>query len=90
MKIKTKTPPAFEQRLVNILNTFEESLLKKFKGDTTNFSLKNSYIDLKYEVVKLLLEATHREASNFSFDLFVEKAKESSPLMQNDIENPEL
>jgi len=25
-----------------------------------------------------------------SFDLFVEKAKESSPLMQNDIENPEL
>mgnify|MGYP000081286077 FL=1 len=72
-----------EQRLNDILNAFERNLVASFKGERSDYNLKNDYIDLKYDFMKLLLEATHREPSNFSFDLFQEKVKKTSPLMKD-------
>lgn len=72
-----------EQRLNDILNAFERNLVASFKGERSDYNLKNDYIDLKYDFVKLLLEATHKEPTNFSFDLFHEKVKKTSPLMKD-------
>jgi hypothetical protein len=72
-----------EQRLNDILNAFERNLVASFKGERSDYNLKNDYIDLKYEFMKLLLEATHREPVHFSFDLFQEKVKDTSPLMKD-------
>ena len=78
-----------EQRLNDILNVFEKALIENFKGDKSDYSLKNDYIDLKYDFVKLLLEATHKEPTNFSFDLFHEKVKKTSPLMKDNFKKYE-
>jgi len=72
-----------EERLNTILNIFERALVENFKGERSDYGLKNDYIDMKYEFLKLLLEATHREPNNFSFDLFQDKVKTTSPLMQD-------
>tara|TARA_Y100000356_G_C11182082_1_gene247427 strand:- start:32 stop:301 length:270 start_codon:yes stop_codon:yes gene_type:complete len=72
-----------EQRLNDILNAFETNLVASFKGERSDYNLKNDYIDLKYDFMKLLLEATHKEPSKFSFDLFQEKVKKTSPLMKD-------
>jgi len=72
-----------EQRLNDILNDFERNLVASFKGERSDYNLKNDYIDLKYDFMKLLLEATHKEPSKFSFDLFQEKVKKTSPLMKD-------
>lgn len=72
-----------EDRLNTILNTFERNLVASFKGEVSDYSLKNNYLDLKYDFMKLLLEATHREPSSFSFDLFQDKVKKTSPLMKD-------
>jgi len=72
-----------EDRLNTILNIFERALVENFKGEKSDYSLKNDYIDMKYDFLKLLLEATHKEPANFSFDLFQEKVKSTSPLMQD-------
>ena len=62
-------------------------LLKLYKR-----RLKNNYLDLKYDFMKLLLEATHREPSEFNFDLFQSKVKKTSPLMKDSFRQnaPEL
>jgi len=72
-----------EQRLNDILNAFERNLVASFKGERSDYNLKNDYIDLKYDFVKLLLEATHKEPTDFSFDLFHDKVKATSPLMKD-------
>ena len=72
-----------EKRLNDILNAFETNLVASFKGERSDYNLKNDYIDLKYDFMKLLLEATHKEPSKFSFDLFQEKVKKTSPLMKD-------
>ena len=72
-----------EQRLSDILNHFETNLVASFKGERSDYNLKNDYIDLKYDFMKLLLEATHKEPSKFNFDLFQEKVKKTSPLMKD-------
>jgi hypothetical protein len=69
-----------EDRLNTILNTFEESLIGNFNNEVSDFDLKNSYIDLKYDFLKLILEATHKPPTDFNFDLFHEKVKRTSPL----------
>lgn len=78
-----------EHRLNEILNVFELALIANFKGDKSDYSLKNDYIDMKYEFLKLLLEATHREPTNFSFDLFQDKVKATSPLLKEDFKKSE-
>jgi len=78
-----------EQRLNDILNDFERNLVASFKGERSDYKLKNDYIDLKYDFMKLLLEATHKEPSNFSFDLFQEKVKKTSPLMKDNFRKAE-
>ena len=72
-----------EKRLNDILNAFETNLVASFKGERSDYNLKNDYIDLKYDFMKLLLEAIHKEPSKFSFDLFQEKVKKTSPLMKD-------
>ena len=81
-----------EQRLNDILNAFETSLVASFKGEKSDYSLKNDYLDLKYDFMKLLLETTHREPVHFSFDLFQSKVKKTSPLMKDSFRqnSPEL
>ena len=74
-----------EARLVEIFNKLEESMLKNFNGERSNFGLKQDFIDLKYDVVKIVLEATHRDKDPFSFDLFVERQKRTSPFLHSDI-----
>lgn len=75
-----------EVRLVEIFNKIENSVLDNFQGKRSNFGLKQDVIDLKYDVVKLLLEATHKkDVSPFHFDLFVERQKKSSPFLQRDV-----
>ncbi len=78
-----------EHRLNEILNIFEHALIANFKGEKSDYSLKNDYIDMKYEFLKLLLEATHKEPTNFSFDLFQDKVKATSPLMKEDFKKYE-
>ena len=78
-----------EQRLNDILNAFEANLVANFKGERSDYNLKNDYIDLKYDFVKLLLEATHKEPTNFSFDLFHDKVKATSPLMKDNFKKYE-
>ena len=74
-----------EERLNTILNIFERSLIENQRGEKSDYALKNDYIDMKYEFLKLLLDATHRkEWSSFNYDLFQEKVKKTSPLMQLD------
>jgi len=74
-----------EERLNTILNIFERSLIENQRGERSDHGLKNDYIDMKYDFLKLLLEATHRkEGSSFNFDLFQEKVKKTSPLRQAD------
>ena len=81
-----------EHRLNDILNEFERNLVASFKGEISDYSLKNNYLDLKYDFMKLLLEATHREPSEFNFDLFQSKVKKTSPLMKDSFRQnaPEL
>jgi hypothetical protein len=74
-----------EVRLVEIFNKIENSVLDNFQGKRSNFGLKQDVIDLKYDVVKLLLEATHKDKDPFCFDLFVERQKKSSPFLQRDV-----
>ena len=78
-----------EHRLNEILNKFEQALVENFKGKRSDYNLKNDYVDLKYDFVKLLLEATHKEPTNFSFDLFHDKVKATSPLMQENFKKYE-
>jgi len=78
-----------EDRLNTILNIFERALVENFKGEKSDYSLKNDYIDMKYDFLKLLLEATHKEPTNFSFDLFQEKVKATSPLMRDNFKKYE-
>ena len=73
-----------EDRLNTILNIFERSLIENQRGERSDYGLKNDYIDMKYEFLKLLLEATHKGPTDFSFDLFQEKGKRTSPLHQTD------
>ena len=78
-----------EQRLSDILNHFETNLVASFKGERSDYNLKNDYIDLKYDFLKLLLEATHRQPTEFNFDLFQEKVKKTSPLMKDNFRKDE-
>ena len=74
-----------ETRLVEIFNKIVNSVLDNFQGKRSNFGLKQDVIDLKYDVVKLLLEATHKDRDPFCFDLFAERQKKSSPFLQRDV-----
>ena len=83
----------FEHELVEIFNTFEESMLiqiqynKKWPGSDA-FILKNGYIDLKYDVVKLFMQAVehHQLFGNleFDFEAFKDKQRTESPLLKSD------
>jgi len=83
----------FEHELGDIFNTFEESMLshmqytKKGIGSDA-FILKNGYIDLKYDVVKLFMQAVeqHQFLGNFDFDfeVFKDKQRAESPLLKSD------
>jgi len=74
-----------EARLNKILNAFEKAMIENFKGERSDYNLKNNYLDLKYDFMKLLLEATHTQPSGFNFDLFHNKVKKSSPLFNENI-----
>ena len=78
-----------EERLNTILNIFERSLIENQRGERSDYGLKNDYIDMKYEFLKLLLDATHKGPTDFSFDLFQEKVKKTSPLWQVDYKENE-
>ena len=78
-----------EDRLNTILNIFERSLIENQRGERSDHGLKNDYIDMKYDFLKLLLEATHKEPTQFNFDLFQEKVKKTSPLHQPDYNDQE-
>ena len=69
-----------EDRLSKILNTFEQALVDNHNGERSDYGLKNDYIDLKYDFLKLLLQATHEEPTNFNLDLFQKKVKRDSPI----------
>lgn len=69
-----------EERLNTILNTFEQALVDNHSGERSDHGLKNDYLDLKYDFIKLLLEASHGEPTDFNFDLFQGKVRKSSPL----------
>jgi len=73
-----------EDRLNTILNIFERALIENQRGERSDYTLKNDYIDMKYDFLKLLLEATHKQPTEFNFDLFQEKVKRTSPLHQED------
>ncbi len=73
-----------EERLNTILNIFERSLIENQRGERSDYGLKNDYIDMKYDFLKLLLDATHKQPTEFNFDLFQEKVKRTSPLRQTD------
>ena len=78
----------FEHLLVEIFNTFEETMIlhtKRMKeGDT--FILKNGYIDLKYDVVKLFMAAVNQHqfmgSLEFDFEVFKDKQRAESPLLK--------
>jgi len=83
----------FENQLVEIFNTFEESLLSHMqytkKGIGTDaFILKNGYIDLKYDVVKLFMQAVNQHqfmgSLEFDFEVFKDKQRAESPLLKNE------
>ena len=74
-----------EHRLNEILNKFEQAMIENFKEERSDYKLKNDYIDLKYDFLKLILEATHKDSPEFNLDLFQSKVKTSSPLWKVDI-----
>jgi len=76
---------SMETRLVQVFNKAEQSILDNFQGKRSNFGLKQDIIDLKYDVVKLILEATHRDKDPFNFDVFVDRQKKTSPFLQSDV-----
>ena len=80
----------FEHQLVEIFNTFEERMLehtKDMKKDSDSFMLKNGYIDLKYDVVKSFVQAVNQHqflgSLEFDFEIFKDKQRKESPLLNN-------
>tara|TARA_R110002110_G_scaffold268089_1_gene483921 strand:+ start:191 stop:460 length:270 start_codon:yes stop_codon:yes gene_type:complete len=69
-----------EDRLNTILNIFERALVENHHGKRSDYGLKNDYLDLKYEFLKLMLEASHEDSNKFNLDSFQKKVKMSSPL----------
>ena len=73
-----------EERLSDILNTFEQALIDNNDHSMTDFELRYKYIDLKYDFVKLLIMALidcgHGET--FDFNKFQEKVKATSPMLE--------
>ena len=78
----------FEHQLVEIFNTFEESMLRHTKSmkESDTFILKNGYIDLKYDVVKLFMQAVNQHqfmgSLEFDFEVFKDKQRAESPLLK--------
>jgi len=73
-----------EEKLVEVLERFEEAFVEYTKGKET-FTLKSEYIEFKYDIVKLLMSAVD-ESIEFDFEKFVEKQK-SLPLLRNEMNN---
>ena len=78
----------FDQELGDIFNTFEGKFLKYTKGTPSHesaFDFKNGYIDMKYDVVKLFMQAVseHKFLGNidFDFEAFTAKQKKESPML---------
>ena len=78
----------FEHSLGDIFNAFEEQMIRHTKGmsESDTFILKNGYIDLKYDVVKLFMQAVnqHQFYGNleFDFEVFKDKQRAESPLLK--------
>ena len=78
----------FENQLVEIFNTFEKSMLRHTKSmkESDTFILKNGYIDLKYDVVKLFMQAVNQHqfmgSLEFDFEVFKDKQRAESPLLK--------
>lgn len=74
-----------EEKLVKILSKFEQSFVDYTEERTSSFSLKTQYLDMKYDIVSLFLQATE-EVIDFNFEKFVEEQKRL-PLLKNEISN---
>ena len=78
----------FENQLVEIFNTFEENMILHMKRmkELDTFILKNGYIDLKYDVVKLFMQAVNQHqfmgSLEFDFEVFKDKQRAESPLLK--------
>ena len=78
----------FENQLVEIFNTFEETMILHMKRmkELDTFILKNGYIDLKYDVVKLFMQAVNQHqfmgSLEFDFEVFKDKQRAESPLLK--------
>ena len=84
----------FDQELGEIFNTFEQSFLEYMENPSSYaraFDFKNGYIDMKYDVVKLFLQAVSEHkfmgSLDFDFEAFRDKQREESPLLKADVEN---
>ena len=71
-----------EDKLVQVLERFEEAFVEYTKGKET-FTLKSEYIEFKYDIVKLFMSAVD-ESIEFDFEKFVQKQK-SLPLLRNEM-----
>ena len=71
-----------EAELNNTLNTFEKTLvaLQGKLSQAESFKLRAEYIELKYDVIKLILRANRKDA--FDFDTFQDLSKISSPMLK--------
>ena len=80
----------FENRLVEIFSTFEETMIlhSKRMRESDTFILKNGYIDLKYDVVNLFMQAVNQHqflgSLEFDFEVFKDKQRAESPLLKNE------
>jgi hypothetical protein len=77
----------FDLELGEIFNTFEEQMLKYMEQPNAAecFSFKNGYIDLKYDVVKLFMQAVTQHqflgSLDFDFETFKDKQRIESPFL---------
>ena len=72
-----------EKALVKILSKFEQSFVDYVEGESSSYRFKSGYLDMKYDIVRLFLQATE-EVIDFDFEKFVEEQK-SLPLLRNEI-----
>ena len=82
----------FDLELGEIFNTFEKQMLKYMENPMPSaecFGFKNNYIDLKYDVVKLFMQAVNQHhfhgSLEFDFEAFKDKQRVESPLLKVDV-----
>lgn len=82
----------YDLELGDIFNTFEKQMLKFMENPMPSsncFGFKNNYIDLKYDVVKLFMQAVTQSqfhgSLDFDFEAFKDKQRVESPLLKVDV-----